>query len=296
MDKTGDTVDTYAQYYEKETCEDIRQTWTQARGGQLSNGQYLLTPRGHNTKRVLVNCYFGSTPAITFLPYIGTQYYRSPVNGDCKKALGQDAKLTGKSQDLVDALALSDFMVELARLRGVNNAQLADDFFSLQDARVCTIPAGTSFERQTSRDHTSFDDEDEENTATRGKAEVGVYKIRYQGTDEYNLKSNIITRTVIVKDTLPPVIRLYKAQEPQTFDHVLFEGKASDPREGMNGEENTPWRKNDNPLHDSKPGVIDLMAETTSANGWFIGAIACAVTGMALLGFSNSKATTSVPV
>merc|ERR1711918_301085 len=39
-----------------------------------------------------------------------------------------------------------------------------------------------------------------------------------------------------------------------------------------------------------------LMAETSSVNGWIVGAIASAVAGVALLALGNKQTTTSVPV
>jgi len=46
-----------------------------------------------------------------------------------------------------------------------------------------------------------------------------------------------------------------------------------------------------------KLGLFMAEETTSSVNGWVIGAIASAVTGLALLGFSQRKATvTSVPV
>ena len=39
-----------------------------------------------------------------------------------------------------------------------------------------------------------------------------------------------------------------------------------------------------------------LMAETSSVNGWIVGAIASAVAGVALLALGSKQTTTSVPV
>lgn len=72
------------------------------------------------------------------------------------------------------------------------------------------------------------------------------------------------TRTVVVEDTLKPVISLkYKGTKV--------------PQAGLS---------------------VKWMAETASSsvNGWIIGSVASAVTGLALLGFSARKTEVPVPV
>jgi len=89
-------------------------------------------------------------------------------------------------------------------------------------------------------------------------------------------------RTVIVKDTLKPVIKL-------TYDSTKIAW-------GSTGN-----AKNDALYVDGVHIGNNYMAEeasTSSVNGWVLGAIASAVTGLALLGFSQRKTpvATSVPV
>jgi len=88
----------------------------------------------------------------------------------------------------------------------------------------------------------------------------GKYLITYHVADrDGNAECKAPKRLVIVKDTLPPVIKLHLRR---------------------------------NLIHTSASG---LMAEMqTSVNGWVIGAIASAVAGVAILGFSSKK--TQVPV
>lgn len=88
-------------------------------------------------------------------------------------------------------------------------------------------------------------------------------------------------RTIVVKDTLKPVISLSYANKE------IHRSKATDT--GVNhGKENQ--------LNPAAKHVF--MAETqTSVNGWIMGAVASATAGVALLGLSTRKATvTSVPV
>jgi len=90
------------------------------------------------------------------------------------------------------------------------------------------------------------------------------------------------TRTVVVKDTLKPVIKL-------TYENNKIAW-------GSTGN-----AKNDALYVDGVHIGNNYMAEeasTSSVNGWVLGAIASAVTGLALLGFSQRKTpvATSVPV
>jgi hypothetical protein len=95
----------------------------------------------------------------------------------------------------------------------------------------------------------------------------GTYKIRYHVVDRNgNKECQTPIRTVVVKDTLPPVIA------------VDFKGTTY-----KSGTQKAPhWG-------------AKYMAESTSVNGWILAAAASAVTGLALLAVSK-KASTSVPV
>jgi len=107
-------------------------------------------------------------------------------------------------------------------------------------------------------------------------------------------------RTVIVKDNLPPIISLHdrkglwnnKNDGDKTNDVILGshnrEATTETHRQGGDGE-------------DQFAGALSLMAEqsSSSANGWVLGAVASAVTGLALVGLSMRKeqtVATSVPV
>lgn len=106
-------------------------------------------------------------------------------------------------------------------------------------------------------------------------AEQGKYIINFRVEDKAgNSQQNILSRTVIVKDTLPPVVSLSIQQK------LNAETLAAQTLE-----------------HGHNHGHEFYMAETsTSANGFLIGAVASAVAGVALLGVSMRKTSTSVPV
>merc|ERR1712028_198396 len=138
-------------------------------------------------------------------------------------------------------------------------------------------------------------------TKTHGKfnvEKVGTYKLTYTANDKSgntigqkkpnvgaNGKKtcpNMYFRTIVVKDTLKPVISLHFGKK------TIHKSKATDT--GVNRQANPAANAANNPY---------FMEESqTSVNGWVMGAIASAVTGVALLGFSMKKTSvaTSVPV
>lgn len=109
-----------------------------------------------------------------------------------------------------------------------------------------------------------------------------MYVITFWGNDRVGNQAVNIMRTVIVKDTLPPVISLLHPDSGA----VLAQGNKN--VVGLDSRTN----------YDAVTGAAHhaYMAETTSVNGWFIGAVACAVSGVALLATSMKKTPTSVPV
>jgi len=116
-------------------------------------------------------------------------------------------------------------------------------------------------------------------------AEQGKYVIQFHVSDKAGNTevscggASSPLRTVIVKDTLPPVITL-------KLQNRLIHQSAGN-QVGLNGKVNPAGTKGVNP---------NLMAETATSNGWIIGAIASAVAGVALLSYGSRSQTVSVPV
>jgi hypothetical protein len=110
-------------------------------------------------------------------------------------------------------------------------------------------------------------------------AEQGKYIINYHVKDASgNKECATDKRTVVVRDSLPPVITLHMQSK-----RIVPVG----------------IRKTRNPATDPKVNPFlsaKLMAESSSVNGWMVAAVASAVAGVALLSFSTQKTTTSVPV
>merc|ERR1711865_449188 len=128
------------------------------------------------------------------------------------------------------------------------------------------------------------------------------YLVTYTCTDVYeNTVSK--SRTITVKDTLPPVIPLHNAagtMEAQGGNGVSAHSHDGAEHNGLtNAGPGFSTKLEMNPAHfaavaapnahtGSNPNVT-LMAESSSVNGWLIAAVASAVTGVALLGFSSKR-------
>merc|ERR1712146_475017 len=122
-------------------------------------------------------------------------------------------------------------------------------------------------------------------TGTFNVETTGTYVLTYSASDKSgntigkgNCK-HTTRRTIVVKDTLKPVISLH-------FGGKKIHQSASADK-GVNGQANMAGQANYNPY---------FMEETqTSVNGWVMGAIASAVTGVALLGYSMKKTLSPPP-
>merc|ERR1712166_489806 len=112
-------------------------------------------------------------------------------------------------------------------------------------------------------------------------AHVGVWVITYVGTDNAGLIATDLLRTVMVKDTLPPIISLVTSSDtlyPGDRTNTLYEGRSV--AQGGTGTVMGVVVDSVSP-----PVPVSLMAQA-SVNGYFVCAIASAVAGVALLGFS----------
>merc|ERR1712100_707928 len=158
---------------------------------------------------------------------------------------------------------------------------------------------------------------------------TGTYKIEYRAentvglwNDDSNCRGGAISyrRTVVVMDTLRPVITLTGNKDGQSdgsgagyltqaglgtnkgttksgYTSATHNGQGA-PYPGLTGA--AVDQGNFNPAHANlAAGGWNMMAEesTSSVNGWVVGAIASAVAGLALLGYSTRRTAvaTSVP-
>jgi hypothetical protein len=126
---------------------------------------------------------------------------------------------------------------------------------------------------------------------------VGTYVLSFLVNDNAeNPQVQVEHRTIIVQDTLAPVISL-KAETTEGNWETLHVSSANDL--GVNDEQNLAGvgqaDGGSNPFVNTN---LVVMAETATsgANTWVVGGVASALTGLALLAFSQSKTTTAVPV
>merc|ERR1711988_251539 len=158
---------------------------------------------------------------------------------------------------------------------------------------TCTITGATSVKREASFPYSDLGAVCTDNidgnlgaataTGSFNVEKVGTYKLTYSTQDKSgNKQCKNYVRTVVVQDTLKPVISLHFANK---MIHKSGAGNS-----GTNGQAN--------PAHAAAGNPYFMSESQTSVNGWIVGAVASAVTGVALLGFSMRKTqvATSVPV
>merc|ERR1711966_109021 len=152
-------------------------------------------------------------------------------------------------------------------------------------------------------------------------AAVGTYKINYNCEDSAGQTAIQATRTVVVQDTTCPTCKIPGGSDTITveasFPYTEEASTCTDTLDGAIAADCAAAHIN-NGNHFTKTVVVEdtmvpiislkyrgnnlvgMMAEsTTTVNGWVIGAVASAVSGVALLGYAATrKATvaTSVPV
>lgn len=107
------------------------------------------------------------------------------------------------------------------------------------------------------------------------RAEAGKYVITFGVKDSSgNKQCKLAKRTVVVKDTLPPVIT------------VTLGGKLI----------HTSAFAKKNPAGNPKVNPFFMEEHSMTVNGWTIGAVASAVAGVALLGLANRRTTVHIDV
>jgi hypothetical protein len=204
-----------------------------------------------------------------------------------------------------------------------------------ENSATCTFAANPAYDAEDRANHESFDhgihingnnheqisgfvQPDTNEVIHNNKAETGKYLIQFHVVDNAgNKECQTKVRTVVVRDTLRPVISLHLggAGEDKKLIHVSAAadrglGNEANPagmdRDAVTAPDGMEESTYGNPhLHDNghvnaAGGQHMFMAEesqASSTNGWIVGAAASAVTGLALLGYSQRKSTvTTVPV
>jgi hypothetical protein len=302
--KEGDTVDEDTAHYERNSCEDIR---LHAKNGVVpSTGNYMITPNG--STRIQVRCDFHSHPtkAFTFYPVTGSSpvnAYSAGVDGDCT-SLGM--WMYKSLPDLSNCAAANYYC---KALKSASDA-LGSQYFQATTTNLYTcatqkVKGEWDKVKSVSR-HFKADDK---TLNSRVSSEAGMYIISYHVSDinsNRECATSLNKRTVVVKDTLPPVISLHLGKDAAiNMDQI---NALSDV--GLNGIAN-PAAGSANPVLANEPDYVVqpnsfplyanreedrkslFMAETTAStsNAWIVAGVASAVTGLALLGMSSRRST-----
>lgn len=255
---SGDTVNTRKAFYAFRSCKAIKKNDKKAKSGQYT----ITTGKVGALKRKTVYCdmkyqqsYFTCNNCARVIPY-------GKNGGDCWK----------------HGMKMATFGVHAkasAKLHYTKNGREESKYFP-KDAR-----ATSNYYLCSPRTNKGAVNSFHPKHGDISHAEQGKYIITYTVKDKAgNIQcgNDPKHRTVVVKDTLPPVISLhYKGK-------LIHTGDSS--KRGIKNVKNPAGMSKYNPF---------FMAEATSVNGWMIGAIASAVAGVALLATSTKKAT-SVPV
>jgi len=277
----GNTVNVGQAFYDRRSCKAIK---TNCLAGQTcGTGEYYISAwdqKANQYKRILVWCNMDSGK--TYFPITDAKIAASPL-------------VSGKANDC------TGIGMDIATFSNKAEKEAAIDRFCANPTACGFFPDDTQ-KRKTYLCSTN-DESGALHSAGNGAptgsltnqkngAETGDYKIEYYCKDKAGnkdcdwKKGKKVHRNVFVKDTLPPVITLHLRNK------LIATGKGN--QKGVNNQVNPAGTAAGNPN-------IKYMAEetTSSVNGWIVGALASAVTGLALLGYSLRKSdnvVTSVPV
>merc|ERR1719399_1940935 len=289
----GNTVNFKNAWYSKRSCQEILDGWKQENKHELrsgkkypGNGEYYITVQvNNNFKRQAVHCIFNKQWKGTALTY---KIHHEGDRDNCKKigmvklrTINWKTKIEGTGYRVRQEIKRYINVVEDHNLIGN-----LDEYVCVPNVVAAPV-APRRWQSQTPA-HQIQD------------AEQGKYVIQFHVEDKAGNHAKIVKRTVIVKDTLPPVITLHLNKKLiHTSDHSQF-GINHDKISGIHkaGSNPQPNTKGWNPYKQNSDGTIggEYMAESATTNGWLIGAVASAVAGVALLGLSAKKTATSVPV
>jgi len=348
----GDTVNYAKAFYSRRSCREIKETYPEANTGLYYISRYIDTQQ--TWKRILVHFDMdndatpsgdGNGVGVTYFPCDGckaVQPYAS-AQGDCEafglKMINWDWE--GYRQGANNTESVLNFNMKGYLYYFIPQNSLPVELrpesryisSGYTDMYLCGIndaDANDAAQRDAWKEHVNNAELEKlygENFEKVRHAESGKYVISYKVSDSSNNpQCESPSRTVIVRDTLPPVLTLHvynkntaKQELIQTssythhgivasgdYTHMLPPHAAPPvaPREsntlfqdqGLDASEDAVQAT----FNGKTNGHYDLsfMAErTTSANAWLVGAVASAVAGMALLAVgSRKKAVVSVPV
>jgi len=300
----GDTVDTANAFYSRRTCRDIKLAAAKAKQAVKCGNYYITTFNAARSayQRTQVCCDMPNDATYMFVT--ATSKPIRTFGADNKVVQAQASKCSEKGMQIYNYYGKTStkaFKAVTTHIKTTVGARLSAYGLhltaakQLSDSYVCT----TAQEKTTEAEAQLLAQSNHNSKAGAIRnAEVGKYVIAFHVQDKAKNKECVTKfRTVVVKDTLAPVITLHLKNKliHQSASADKGIGGQANPA-GVLSHTNAAGVKVGNPyLKDGK-----FMAEesaSASTNGWVLGAAASAVTGLALLGFSQRKSTvTTVPV
>jgi hypothetical protein len=316
--KTGDTVDGRSAFYSRRSCAEILASVD----SPPATGEYYITTKvGDAFTRTLVMCDFlsedksGDVVGYTYVPCDSCEQVQpySTEDGGCADKGLKMAQFTDNDADTLK------WAKEQYGSQYFPQAESAET-----DTYLCTAGA-------IDKDEAFHAHEKKIEHGLINRAEAGKYVITYHVQDSAGnaqCADSLNVRTVIVRDSLPPVITLHLKDHGliHTSDghaagnmgyndgpvhHINGAAKVSANPTGQNSEVN-PALGMENPSIKNDPSDTDSLRQRTenafprswfmaeesssSVNGWVIGAAASAVTGLALLSMTLRKVPAVVEV
>jgi len=253
---SGDSVDTFKAFKALRSCAEISK-----RDPKAQTASYFITTT--TSKRVKVWCDMAT----------GLTYYAC---NNCK-AVTPYTRAQGACGGLGLAMASK---ISSAAKRHFGHGQEEAKYFPLDKKAktnyyLCTVSPSLAHKASNSVRHSDI-----------AHAEQGKYIINFHVKDKAgNSECSTPHRTVIVVDTLPPVISLKFKQQ---IVHISGHSK-----KGLNGESNPAGSANGNPYIDQDIGLMEVQM---NHSGWALAALASSVTGLALVALSLKHRATAAPV
>jgi len=306
----GDVVNVKQAFFARRDCAEIREACS-ATGETCGSGEYFITTERdvngeQRTHRQQVHCWMEPQTPVTFKIFqlpdceeqnelrgwdLGTSCHLQ--NGCELLGMVRNTNVSPQLQtyintvyptvtfhgDYSDTLTLIDG--EVALKDKANKEFFGDSTYVCQAADIVT--------EKFYGDNVESNDE---KAAAAAHAEQGTYVIQYHVADKAgNQECDPVVRTVLVRDTLPPVITV-------TLGDKLIHISKGD-QKGLDDETNPAGpvgTQNPNLEGVTFQGTV-LMAEAAASNGWLMGAVASATVGVALLTYGSRKTSAvSVPV
>jgi len=284
----GDTVDKSRSYLSASSCEQIAQYMADASVSTTGAcGDYFVTTKvaggsEHDKtqfSRTQVQCFFQHPTYKTWKLIKGGVASARGTGASCADYNMHPVEVpaSGNSCDgyTFDGDDAATYTSEVCWDAGADTSVVTTDY-------LCVMKDPKPNERQmfgATMTHATLLSNDH---ATTQQAEIGKYVIHYTAKDFAALESDKVYRTVLVRDTLPPVISLHNSQTD-----ALLDSGAGQQYSKINPSKSNPAL--DSYDADAGTGNPNLMAESaqTSVNGWIIGAVASGVTGLALVAYAS---------